>query len=366
MQKEIGSNFDLNPNLVLSKETTINLEQFGIEGTDKVFLSSGRSAQTLVLEEIERRNPALVKTALIPPFTCETVIEPFIKRGYKIYTYSIGQSLQVDARKFKKELNESQAMVVLIHQYFGFNTCKSLKSIIEEARKLGTVFIEDRTQCLYSGFPVLSSDYIVGSLRKWAALPDGGYAVCKSGKFHIRPKSHHAQLEAEKMEAAYLKYDYLHHGIGDKEVFLKKFNHAERFLNEEDRYYAISPMSVNIQGNMDIDSFCYKRRGNYLTLYNGIKKIKYLRLVTGKLSIEEVPLYLAVSTEHRDALQNFLKQNQIYAPVVWPKADISLDVCQEADELYKSILCFPIDQRYDIEDMERVIIKIKEYFEKWK
>ena len=33
----------------------------------------------------------------------------------------------------------------------------------------------------------------------------------------------------------------------------------------------------------------------------------------------------------------------------------------ESKEIYSRILCFPIDQRYDTDDMERIIATVKEW-----
>lgn len=366
MNREIGSNFDLNPNLKLSTKKGINLEQFGLKGSNTVFLSSGRGAEGFVLDEIETRNPDIKKIAFIPPFTCETVIEPFKKRGYKIFTYSISSSLKIDSRMFQEELMRSNAQVVLMHQYFGFQTCNLLPSVIEEARHKGIVFIEDRTQCLYSEFSVLPVDYIVGSLRKWTGLPDGGFAICRYGKFHKRPCEQDSLLESEKLKASYLKYDYIHNHRGDKKLFLELFERAEKILNEEEKYYNISPSSIQIQNSINIDELCQRRRKNYSYLYEQLKDIISINILTGKLKDDEVPLYFAITVDNRNDLQKYLREFQIYAPIVWPKSNADVLICKEADEIYNSILCLPIDQRYEIDDMERISIRVKEYFEKWK
>ena len=51
--------------------------------------------------------------------------------------------------------------------------------------------------------------------------------------------------------------------------------------------------------------------------------------------------------------------NRIYAPVVWPKADCCPEVDKDSEYVYEHILCIPIDQRYDVDDMERVVKVIK-------
>lgn len=361
MQKEIGSNFDLDPRILMQESASWNLEQIGITGADSAMLSTGRSAEGLILDEIECRHPELKKIALIPAFTCQTVIEPFIKRGYSVKTYSIDENLRINPETFKEELYESHAQIVLIHQYFGFHTAGNIEQLIREETKKGIVFIEDRTQCLYSSFPILSVEYVIGSMRKWAALPDGGFAVCRHGKLHEKPEYYDAELEIEKIEAAEEKYKYLHENQGEKQIFLEKFSLAECMLDKQEKCFKISPSSLKVQSSLNIDELKQKRRDNYERLYFGLEGSRCVRVVTPPLKKENVPLYYVCLAENRESLQRHLRENRIYAPIVWPKSQMCPVVCKEAEEMYEKSLCIPIDQRYDIDDMDKVVKCIKEF-----
>ncbi len=361
MQKEIGSNFDLNPKILMQKTTAWDLEKIGITGEDKVMLSTGRSAEGLIIDEIEYRKSVAKKVALVPAFTCQTVIEPFVKRGYYVKTYSIDNHLGIDSQVFEKELYESEAQVTLIHQYFGFHTASNIWQIIRKATKRGIVFIEDRTQCLYSSFPILPVEYVIGSMRKWAALPDGGFAVCKHGKFHKKPEIYDTELEKNKVEAAEEKYKYLHENQGEKQKFLEKFHLAEQMLEMQEKCFKISPSSLKVQSNINIEQLKKKRCDNYEYLYSGLKKSQCIKVVTPPLQKGEVPLYCICIAKDRETLQKYLRQNRIYTPVIWPKSEMCPPVCKDARMLYEKSLCIPIDQRYDIDDMDKVISCIKEF-----
>ena len=63
----------------------------------------------------------------------------------------------------------------------------------------------------------------------------------------------------------------------------------------------------------------------------------------------------------RKKLQSFLAEYRIYAPVVWSKDDKCPQICDEAQKIYDNILCLPIDQRYDADDMERMAKYIGEF-----
>ncbi len=361
MVKEIGSNFDLSPDINLDSEEPIDLDLYNIKGEDTTFLSTGRSCISYILDDIEFYNPNIIKNALIPPFTCHTVIEPFIKKGYKISAYSIDQSLNINISRFRDEILNSEANVVLVHRYFGFDTLVGFNEIIKEFSEKGVVFIEDKTQCLYSSHPQINADYIVGSFRKWAALPDGGYAIKNVGQFIDKPEDYDNELMQRKLHAALLKYQYIHHHKGNKDVFLAEFRAAEDKLIDQDKYYAISPASSSIQVKMDKKSLKEKRRENYSYVYEFLNRIPNIKIITPKLSEFDVPLYIALSCKDRNSLQAYLRDAYIYAPIVWPKAEQCPTVCGDVDYIYNTVLCLPIDQRYDISDMERMVKKIEEY-----
>ena len=354
MQKEIGSNFDLSPEFDLDTRQMLTPSLFGINGEQFSFVSTGRSAQKLVLETICDHCNCDRLVALIPPFTCETVITPFVQCGFKIFAYSVDDHLCINLESFRKQLYETGAKVVLVHRYFGFDTLEGLQSIIDEFSPRGVIFIEDKTQCLYSDHKEIFCDFVVSSLRKWGPVPDGGFAVSNKWTLCSFSAGNDTKLEQLKIEASRSKYAYLHEGKGEKQAFLDLYRQAEAVLDAEDTYYQISPASIAIQQQMDISQLKTKRRENYAYLYKKLENISSLRIVMPKLSIGDVPLYFVMSTEQREELQTHLRLNQIYAPIVWPKAKECPIVCSEVQELYDTVLCLPIDQRYYLDDMERM------------
>lgn len=364
MQREIGSNFDLNPNKKLEGISNIDLSSYGLEGTDSVLLSTGRSAISIVLDEIERRNPNIHMIALIPPFTCHTVIDPFINKGYKVVAYSVDKYLRVDIEKFREELIASKASVVLIHRYFGFDTLRGFEQVVNEYQAKGIIFFEDKTQCLYSDQTNLNTDYVVGSFRKWAGLPDGGYAICREGYLNGKPTHYDEELTERKLRASYWKYEYLHDGRGEKQQFLHEYGVAEQILDKQDKYYKISPASESVQTSLDLDDLKERRKRNYAFVYERLKDI--FRIITPELSNGDVPLYLAISTQKRMELQTYLRDRKIYAPIVWPKAGYCPSICEVAEAIYDTVLCLPIDQRYDLDDMSRMVSSVEEFMRcKW-
>ena len=158
-----------------------------------------------------------------------------------------------------------------------------------------------------------------------------------------------------KIEASLDKYYYIVNGVGDKAAFLDKYRVAEDILGAEKSYYSISPVSKQIFGSMDPMVMGNIRRTNYNTLFTEIGKIEGLHSILGFADDEIAPLYFLIWSDNRIELQRILRENQIYAPVVWPKAENLPNVCSAADDLYKHALCIPVDQRYRVDDMNRIV-----------
>ena len=77
-----------------------------------------------------------------------------------------------------------------------------------------------------------------------------------------------------------------------------------------------------------------------------------------------VPLYLpvfAADSQIRMELQAFLAERDIYCPIIWRKPLRMGSISPETEEIYSRILCFPIDQRYDQEDMDRIDMALSEW-----
>lgn len=355
MLREIGSNFWINPSDKFDYFREITPEDFGISGSDYAWLSTCRSAISLAIETIEQRNPAVPKIVLAPSFTCETVINPFLKAGYEINTYTVDSKLCLEGELLFKETKESGAGILILHRYFGFDTVLNIQDAISKIRALGVFVIEDRTQCLYSEIKPLNADFFVGSIRKWHGVPDGGFVVCEEGRINQKPLNCDEKLEKAKIDASYAKFRYLFKNTGEKEDFLEKYRSAESMLDHQSVKYKIGSFSYAMQASLDVKRLREKRKTNYAILIEGLKDIKGINIVFPELEEKMVPLYCPIIVEDRSRVQRVLGENAIFAPVIWPKSEALLSVCNAAEQFYQDMLCIPIDQRYDSSDMIRII-----------
>jgi hypothetical protein len=363
MHSEIGSNFWLNPAQQLQDKPIGSPECFRCFGDDYVWLSTGRSAIRFVIEAIECNNPDLKKVAVLPSYTCDTVFEPFLKKGYEVYYYPVEKNLTTISDTILQVVIEYDASIVLFHRYFGFDTLDGqIDNLCATLRKLGKYSIEDCTQCLYSDIHRSKSDYLVGSIRKWTGTPDGGFVVSRRGLLNNKPYKEDKDLENAKIKASYAKYRYLFDHQGDKNQMLAMYRKAEKILNQQTGIFAISSMSAKVQVNLDINELINKRRENFKVLSQSLcHQVQPLFILESTCA---VPLYFPICVEDRDSFQKYLVENAIYAPVVWPKDEKQPEVCDSAEYLYRHLLCIPIDQRYGTDDMYRIVEVINNLYSK--
>jgi len=361
MKNEIGSDFWINPEEILDKKEIGSPEQFHCQGNDYAWLSSGRSAIKYVLQTIEKRHPNIKKTAVLPSFTCQTVIRPFLELDYEVDYYSVDKNLRVSSDAILRKVAEDDASIVLFHRYYGFDTLDSqVDGLCDRLRKIGKYSIEDCTQCLYSDISRADVDFFVGSLRKWMGMPDGGFTVCRNGSFEDKPHIIDELLEKSKLEAFYAKYQYLYENIGNKDEMLSLYRKAESIFDNQNKIFAISPISSMIQANINKPYMIKKRIENYNILRKNLKDP--IHLLFSSIPTREVPLYFPIFVENRSQLQKFLIENAIYAPVVWPKSGLQSVLCDGAENAYNHLLCIPIDQRYDTDDMYRIVEVINKFY----
>lgn len=361
MLSEIGSNFWLTPDQQYKDFPIGSPEQFNCKGSDYVWLSTGRSAINFVIKTIEKSDSRLKKVAVLPSFTCDTVFEPFLKAGYDVYYYPIEKDLSTTSNAIMKTAIEHGASIVLFHRYFGFDTLDSkVDKMCETLRRMGKYTIEDCTQCLYSEIPRAETDFTVGSIRKWTGTPDGGFAVCRDSKFSNKPVYSDTILEQAKVKASFAKYRYLFEHEGDKSEMLAMYREAEDILDNQSDIFGISKTSIKVQANLNRKELVNKRRENFELLRRALKG--QFQHVFALKEDKEVPLYFPILVEDRAALQRHLVSNAIYAPVVWPKDENQPTQCEGAENAYRHLLCIPIDQRYDADDMNRIIEVINTYY----
>lgn len=324
-------------------------------------VSSGREAISVVLDVIEEKKQNIIKKCILPLYTCDTVIIPFQEREWDIYFYHIDKNLIVKKDQFYKLIHEVKPSVLLMHPYYGSDTIANVRDVIKKAQnEWGMIFIEDMTQTLGLFGEVSGADYYVGSLRKWFAIPDGGFAYGKENmQIKLEKKNNdfvNLKRQAQRQKKRYLEGDER----VSKEEFLAMNRQAEEMLYKQDTIFGMSEYSRRFLGGTDVVAALETRTENGQYLDSCIRAMKNIRPVLDDKT--QGYLYYPIYVEDRDELQAVLKNEDIFAPVLWPIDPMIEDELDgETRYIYDHLLALPCDQRYSIQDMERVIHCLRAY-----
>ncbi len=307
---------------------------------DLRYLMSGRCAIDLVLQDLLHKHPE-VKTCLLPAYTCETVVAPFIKEGFRITYYDLDDQL----RPLPPSPEEAQVDVVLLCHYFGFQTYDDafLKSVLLHH----PVVIEDATHNLFSeaGFEA-HAHYVAGSFRKWCAISCGGFALVRQDRFQIEPtpiNEEHLRLRQQ------IAKDYKR----EPQKGEARFWEAELQLRSVFGAQASDDESIDLIHHLPLSLIKEKRRANYQA-YLDNWQAPALTPLFPTLPDGIVPSHFPLRCRDRNALKATLLERGIRASLFWPRhpgMDTSRLSC---DCLYDQLLCLPCDQRMDEADVRYI------------
>ena len=357
--REIGSSFWLLPDDIAGIPRR-SLKIPNILNAGESYVSTCRSAIGIALDLISSDR----KVALLPSFTCESVLAPFIKRGYLVEPYPIGLDLNIHWEDFKNTMEKVDPSVILLHPFFGFDTTSDIRQHIQEIREREIIIIEDMTQSMFSSFTPLKASFHVGSIRKWLPLPDGAFITAP-----VRGvEEEDDMLVQAKLDAMIEKGIWITSGTGDKSTFRRHYSDAESILDSREAPYLMSSISRELYFAFDIEKMKELRWMNYYYLQTKIWNsetlsdafLPLLPPIDGKVCPFHFPVLVK---EKRKDLQRYLASKDIYATVIWGIPEAFKDrLCDNAQYIYDHIICFHVDQRYSSEDMERIVNVLNQYY----
>lgn len=342
---EIGSEFAFEK---IAKDNGVKMPTDAI---DYAFVFSGRTAIDAILE-----NEPKIKKVMVPSYCCGSMQEPFLKRGIEISFYSVnyknGISVELE--------NEDETDALVWCNYFGYHmNMPDFSKFINR----GGIVIEDITHSFFSKIQYnKQSSYLVASIRKWLPIICGGYCASLTKRLTYKPyKMPDIEFLELKKKAMTCKRQYFKKNyIEDKEEFLKLFTKSNLLLSEKYSQVTIDEESLHIINNIDAEAIYNKRIKNAKILHDELKDCEYIKLLFDK-DMMDCPLFVPViiNNDLREKLRNYLISKKIYCPIHWPKPN--LDCHSNLYDIELSLVC---DQRYNSDDMLRIVKTIKEFEKK--
>ena len=269
----------------------------------------------------------------VPYYTCEVMLEPIQKLGLDYEFYHInGQLEPVEL----PDLGQDDAF--LYTNYFGLkqNCVKRLSSLY------GQQLIVDNAQAFYD-MPIEGIDTFY-SARKFFGVADGAYL------YTDKPTSRVFEQDSSFQRMSHLlkRLD-----LGAEEGYRDFRRNDDDLIGQDIK--SISKLTDAILSGIDYDSARRKRRENYQYLHQVLKDSNRLQLPLDNNTVPMVYPYLTGDA----SLKNRLIENKIFVATYWPNVFLW---CNSADwefELAQNTVFLPIDQRYDLNDMDRIIDTIQ-------
>jgi hypothetical protein len=309
--KEIGGYFNLELN-----------SHGGFLHDDGILLNSCRNALELVFISM---NPQRV---WIPKFVCDSVLQPINHLKLNYCSYSIDRNLEIN-----DDIKMQDGDVIIYTNYFGIKD----KYVEYLVNKYGNRLIVDNAQSFYSKhYKGISTVY---SPRKFVGVPDGGIAYIDN------PVQLNYQQDKSFDRCRHLlrRYDETaSQGYSDFRVNEESLDNREIML--------MSNLTKVLLRNVDFYFVKKRRTQNFEYLHKKIGKDNKLKIDMNSI---ECPLVYPFYTDNVN-LRKQLISNKIFVATYWPNV-ISDCRNQPEFELANCILPLPIDQRYDIDEMDNII-----------
>lgn len=315
---------------------------------ETVWFLSGRDALRAILADIQIQKS--IRTAALPSWCCDSMIQPFVNAGLEVYFYPVYAD---DAGHLRQDIEACPPCdVVLLLSYFGYSH-SSLSPKVHGIR------IWDATHSVFSGVPD-GADYVFGSLRKWAGFWTGGFAFARSATPLPSPSTACIQAEryiALRQQGMEQKRTYLANG-GEK-YHLDTFASAEDLL-EHGASGCAALEDISAAQHLDIDFLRQKRRENAAVLLEYASPLALFP----ELSEIDCPLFVPIRVPggKRDALRRHLIEQSIYCPIHWPVSPLH-NLTEQTRRIYDEELSLVCDQRYTAKDMQRIGQAVREFLE---
>ena len=288
---------------------------------------------------------------LMPALCCDAMILPFRQSGWEVAFYRLRADLTADEEDLRRKLRAGD--VLLYMPYFGIPAFSEEQLLKLRRDHPSILFLEDRTHDILvprapCGF---TPDATAASLRKWAALPEGGMLVFRDA-FAGEPDPRYGDLRLEAMEK---KSRYLQ--SGDEALrgeYTALLHRADTLLDEAAEPAVMHPRYRELLAGLDPEKILNARRRNLARL------IERLSPLIGRGDIhlmtetpEKSGLYLPTLVENRDAIQRGLIRRRLYCPAaIWPEPPEAAGVCPVSHRVTTHMLSLLCDQRCGEGDMD--------------
>ena len=263
-----------------------------------------------------------------PDYICPVVPRYLDRIGVEHSTYEINLDLEPTTIP---QLERNEAFLYV--NYFGVKDayCRML----EQTQKN---LILDLTQAFYYE-PTVADGF--NSARKFFGVPDGAF-VFGDG------------ISGEGLPLA-ISYDQfaplLMRADGDLSGGYSAFHRLDDARENLDASQMANLTRLMIS-SIDVDSARLRRSTNFMRLATELASTNELKFNQDAVG----PLIYPYLVKNGEQLKKRLIDNKIFCPTYWPKIQ---GMGPAAERIVNDLVCMPCDQRYCVDDMERIVREVK-------
>ena len=270
-----------------------------------------------------------IKRIKVPFFICDSIINICDREGVEKKYYHIG----LDFKPVSDLQLENDEWLYLVN-YYGQLSNDVIKGYID---RYDRVIVDQANGYFEDPLPHIDTLY---TCRKWFGVSDGALLYTDTVLNDELPQDE----SYNRMRFLLGRYER------NADEFYNEYTANNAFFRNEP-VKKMSKLTYNLLHGIDYGEVKKRRKENFEYLHERLHRINHLSLQTAMFMY---PLMIKNGSEIRKRLQT----EKIYIPILWPTV---FNICTQDDVEYKmseNILPLPIDQRYDISDMEYLTEKI--------
>lgn len=279
-------------------------------------------------------NKLNVRKICLPMYYCPTTIEAIRSIGIPISFYHINNKL------LPIDLEDEEFCAVVLVDYFGV-VSDEITDIAKTFTKAEVII--DRAHSFFSEPIIKEKVYNIYSAKKFFGIPDGSYLISMLN---------YDDDEELVYSSEYANYLLTAYEEGTSVAYGAKKD-VDRYL--ERKYLPMSRLSLGLLKNVDYSIVKLKRKENYRFLWKQFNEINELKLP------EEIPAHifpLLISKKGLD-IKKELVNNKVYVSTLWNGEELLENGFDFELNMARNAIFLPIDQRYDINDMNYISILVK-------
>ena len=292
-----------------------------------IALNTGRNALEMILK-IKRYTKVY-----IPYYTCDVILEPFLKLKIAYEFYSIDTNFEPIFQYNSIKQNEG----FLYTNYFGIKD-----SFITKLEMLCKNLIIDNSQAFFS--KSLSNIPTFYSCRKFFGVPDGAYLYLDG----IHQLDFPLDQSVERFKHLLKRIE-----VG-AEAGYNDYKASENSLMGQP-IMQMSKLTKALLCNIDYEFIKRKRTESFLYFHEELSKYNELDLELDGCTIPMVyPLLLK-----KPNIKQTLIENKIFVATYWTNVIEWSEKNSLEYKIASEIICLPIDQRHNITDISNIVRLLK-------